>query len=188
MSKDQMIQEIIEITAHNMDWFIAIIGVTVALFALFQWKFTDKQIDKMKSDILNQVNKEYETRIKKLEDTLTNHQQYQNNRAMLIANSLNDKFFKLETCRDSIQESLYSNDIINTIKDIVKNDMVDDITKVAAMSIVDTNIENAKRNKHEFKINSIHNAITNDDELNTYYQASKHLFENLGKGKSSNNK
>lgn len=73
MSKDQMIQETIEIAAHNMDWFIGIIAVTIALFALFQWKFTDKQIDKMKSDMLNQVNEEYETRIKKLEFTLENH-------------------------------------------------------------------------------------------------------------------
>lgn len=48
MSKDEMMQETIEIAAHNMDWFIGIVGVLVAIFALFQWYYSDKQLEKVK--------------------------------------------------------------------------------------------------------------------------------------------
>lgn len=187
MTKDEMIQETIEIAAHNMDWFIGIISVTVALFALFQWRFTDKQIEKMKSEILQQVTNTYEARIKKLENILQQHKQYQTTKAMSIANSLSNKFFELETCDDPIKQGLYSNEIINIIKDIIKNDMVDNSVKIATMEIFDNNIKNAKRYGQEAKISNICRAIMKDDEVKRYYQASQHLFEELEKGKSSEN-
>lgn len=105
MTKDEMIQEMIEITAHNMDWFIGIIGVTVAIFAVFQWRFTDKQIQNMKFQVLRKVNDTYESRIEYLEETIKEHRQYQNDHALQVANSLNDKFFELTIAKDIGQQS-----------------------------------------------------------------------------------
>lgn len=48
MSKEEMIQEIIEISAHNMDWFIGIVGLLLAFFTYFQWKLSQSQLDKLK--------------------------------------------------------------------------------------------------------------------------------------------
>ena len=188
MTKNEMIQETIEIAEHNMDWFIGIIGVTVALFALFQWRFTDKQIEKMKSEILQQVNNTYEARIKKLENALNRYKKYQTSEAMSIANSLNNKFFELETCDDPIKLSLCSNDIINTIKSIVNNNMVDNFVKVAAMAILNNNIKTAKNNGQESKIKNIYQSIMKDDKAKTYYQSGQHLFNEPEKENDSKNK
>lgn len=68
MSKDEMMQETIEIAAHNMDWFIGIVGVLVTIFALFQWYYSDKQLEKVKNDIRHEYDKKLELLNKKLLD------------------------------------------------------------------------------------------------------------------------
>lgn len=65
--------------------------------------------------------------------------------------------------------------------------MVDNSVKIATMEIFDNNIKNAKRYGQEAKISNICRAIMKDDEVKRYYQASQHLFEELEKGKSSEN-
>ena len=59
MSKEEMIQEIIEISAHNMDWFIGIVGLLLAFFTYFQWKLSQSQLDKLKKEVENQIKVKY---------------------------------------------------------------------------------------------------------------------------------
>ncbi len=59
MSKEEMMQEIIEISAHNMDWFIGIVGLLLAFFTYFQWKLSQSQLDKLKKEIEDQIKVKY---------------------------------------------------------------------------------------------------------------------------------
>lgn len=54
-----MMQEIIEISAHNMDWFIGIVGLLLAFFTYFQWKLSQSQLDKLKKEIEDQIKVKY---------------------------------------------------------------------------------------------------------------------------------
>lgn len=176
MTKDEMIQEMIEITAHNMDWFIGIIGVTVAIFAVFQWRFTDKQIQNMKFQVLRKVNDTYESRIEYLEETIKEHRQYQNDHALQVANSLNDKFFELTIAKDIGQQSVKQNDIILTIESIINNDMIDEKMKVFAMKFAEGNINNCSRNGFKKVVDPIYKRIMGSEKLKPYYEASQQLF------------
>lgn len=160
----------------------------MGMFTAMQWRLSDKQIKKLKSDILETIDGKYKSRIDKLEDTLEQHKQYQTNMALLAANSLNDKFFALERCDDPLKQGTYSNDIINTIENIFKNDMVGDLTKALAMSFVHNNIETAQRIGRGSLVNSIYDFIMKDKDLKKYYLASQHFFDELGKNKTPNDK
>lgn len=187
MTKDEMIQEMIEIAAHNMDWFIGIIGVTVALFALFQWRYTDQQVKKMKSEILKQVDNLYKSRIETLENNLKQYKKYQNNTALWEANELNNKFFGLTTSDDYFQQSEYRNEINATINHIFKNNIITDDSKIAVMMIVVNCIRNAKRVNQENKVNSIYQFIVNDSELKRYFTLAKVLLDENSPNETINN-
>lgn len=60
MSKEEALEQVIDIASHNMDWFIGIISVLVAFFAFYQWFLNDKQINRLKEDMRH----EYEAKLK----------------------------------------------------------------------------------------------------------------------------
>lgn len=104
MSKEEMMQEIIEMAAHNMDWFIGIIGLLLAFFAYFQWRLSQSQLDNMKKKIKEEIVKEYSldeiNKIGELENTITqmviNNVQTATNEIVLIDIPLNEvSFFRL---------------------------------------------------------------------------------------------
>lgn len=74
MSKEEMIQEIIEISAHNMDWFIGFVGLLLAFFAYFQWRLSQSQLDRLKEEIEKQIKVKYHldkiNKIEQIDNTL----------------------------------------------------------------------------------------------------------------------
>ncbi len=74
MSKEEMIQEIIEISAHNMDWFIGFVGLLLAFFAYFQWRLSKSQLNKLKEEIEKQIRVKYHldkiNKIEQIDNTL----------------------------------------------------------------------------------------------------------------------
>ena len=74
MSKEEMIQEIIEISAHNMDWFIGFVGLLLAFFAYFQWRLSRSQLNKLKEEIEKQIRVKYHldkiNKIEQIDNTL----------------------------------------------------------------------------------------------------------------------
>ncbi|MRH09627.1 hypothetical protein GIX81_09250 [Lactobacillus reuteri] len=76
MSKEEMIQEIIEISAHNMDWFIGFVGLLLAFFAYFQWRLSQAQLENLKKEIKREIADEYSlykiANIKNINTNLTN--------------------------------------------------------------------------------------------------------------------
>lgn len=69
-----MIQEIIEISAHNMDWFIGFVGLLLAFFAYFQWRLSQSQLDRLKEEIEKQIKVKYHldkiNKIEQIDNTL----------------------------------------------------------------------------------------------------------------------
>ena len=195
MTKTQQIDRLYDEISRQDTWFatvftiiIAIIGIIVTLFTIMQWHLSKDQLAKLQTNILNKVDNRYKTRVETLEDALKKHKEYQINRAILASNSLNDKFGSLQQCTDFIQIGSCTNDITNTIENILNNDMVDDAYKFSAMAIVANNIQTAKRIGQEAKIKPIYDFITTNKQCKKYYQASRELFEELQKNNSSDDK
>ena len=178
---DKMYQEINRQNTFYF-WIIGIVlAITVAItgfFGFLQWKLSDKQIENMKSQVLQQVDDTYKARVEHLENILKRHKEYQNDQALHLANSLNDKFSKLLVDKDIVQLSADRNDIIFTIESIVNNDMISDMAKTVAMKFVEVNIDNFKRGKREAIVDPIYKHIINNKKLKIYYEASHHLFDN----------
>ena len=173
-------------------WIIGIV-VTIALgitvfFGVLEWRLSTKQIQNLKSEIIHEVDNTYKAKIQKLEKTLDEYKEYQTRKALVVANSLANKFFELETSDNPVKQSMASNDIVQTVNDIIKNDMVDDFVKVVTMQIFDTNAKDAQKSQQKDQINEIYKTVMNDKDAKKYYQASKHLFKELGKDESLNNK
>lgn len=70
MTKEQALEQVIDIANHNMDWFIGIISVLVGFFAIFQWYFNDKQLEKVKEDMRREYKGELTALSKKLQETM----------------------------------------------------------------------------------------------------------------------
>lgn len=181
-----------EINRQNTFYFW-IIGIVVAIavgitvfFGVLEWRLSTKQIEALKSEILQKVNDTYKSRIEHLEDVLKQHKQYQTDMALLTANSLTNKFFALENSTDITQQITYKDEITNTIRRVCKNDMVDGNSKVAAMMIVANNIQNAKEINQYAKVKSVHEFIMNDGELKKYYEIGEMAISKLGEQKPSN--
>lgn len=178
---DKMYQEINRQNTFYF-WIIGIVlAITVAItgfFGFLQWKLSDKQIENMKSQVLQQVDDTYKARVEHLENILKRYKEYQNDQALHLANSLNDKFSKLLVDKDIVQLSADRNDIIFTIESIVNNDMISDMAKTVAMKFVEVNIDNFKRGKREAIVDPIYKHIINNKKLKIYYEASHHLFDN----------
>ena len=58
MSKEQVIEKLIDQINSNMQIFLGILALLVAVFGLFQWRFSNSQIAKLKAEIKNETRKE----------------------------------------------------------------------------------------------------------------------------------
>lgn len=171
-----------EINRQNTFYFW-IIGIVVAIaigitvfFGVLEWRLSSKQIENIKSEVLQQVSDTYKSRIERLEETIKEHKRYKNDRALQLASSLNDKFFELTTAKDIGQQSIKQNDIVLTIESIVNNDMVDEKMKVFAMEFVKINIYNCKQNGFKEAVDPIYKRIMDSEKLKLYYEANQQLF------------
>lgn len=59
MTKTEALEQTIQIIHQDMDWFIGIVSILIALFAFFQWKLSEKQIRKIKEETLREAKKEF---------------------------------------------------------------------------------------------------------------------------------
>lgn len=176
MTKEQAIELLIDQVHNNMNTFLTIIGMFLAAFVYFQWRLSNKQIENLKSKALQQVDNMYKSRIEKLEEKLKRHEQYQNDHALQLANSLNNKFSQLSMDKDIVHRSNTQNDIILTIESIINNDMIDEKMKVVAMKFVEVNIDNCKHNGFKGAVEPIYKCIMDNKKLKPYYEASQQLF------------
>lgn len=174
-----------EINRQNTFYFW-IIGIVVAIalgitvfFGVLEWRLSTKQVQNLKSEIIHEVDNTYKDKIQRLEKTLDEYKEYQTRKALVVANSLSNKFFELETSDDPVKRSMISNSIIQTVNDIIKNDMIADFVKVVTMQIFDTNVKGAQQRQHKDEINEVYKTVMNDKDAKKYYQASKHLFEEM---------
>lgn len=103
MTKEQAIEKLIEQVNHNMDTFIGILGIVLAAFLYFQWRLSEKQIQKMKDstkqeleekyhfqEIINKIN-EIEKKIGRTEKKLIELNQSINNNKQKIDNVIQDE-------------------------------------------------------------------------------------------------
>lgn len=62
LAKKDSIEQLIQIVHEQNAWYIGVIGITIALFGLlfgvFQWKYSNKQLEKVKEDTKTDIAKE----------------------------------------------------------------------------------------------------------------------------------
>ena len=103
MTKEQVIEKLIDQVNHNMDTFIGILGIVLAAFLYFQWRLSEKQIQKMKDstkqeleekyhfqEIINKIN-EIEKKIGRTEKKLIELNQNINNNRQKIDSVIQDE-------------------------------------------------------------------------------------------------
>ncbi|WP_295728594.1 hypothetical protein [uncultured Limosilactobacillus sp.] len=71
MTKEQALEILIEQINHNMETFIAIVSILLAVFVVFQWRLSNKQIEKMKKDTLDKI--EGKHHLSKLEEVVSDN-------------------------------------------------------------------------------------------------------------------
>lgn len=58
MSNEQVIEKLIDQINSNMQIFLGILALLLAIFGLFQWRFSNSQIAKLRAEIKNETRKE----------------------------------------------------------------------------------------------------------------------------------
>ena len=59
MTKEEVIEKLIEQVNHNMDTFIGILGILLAVFLYFQWRLSQSQLSRLKEEIEKQIKIKY---------------------------------------------------------------------------------------------------------------------------------
>lgn len=59
MTKEEVIEKLIEQVNHNMDTFIGILGILLAAFLYFQWRLSQSQLNKLREEIEKQIRVKY---------------------------------------------------------------------------------------------------------------------------------
>lgn len=74
MTKEEVIEKLIEQVNHNMDTFIGILGILLAVFLYFQWRLSQSQLNKLKEEIEKQIKVKYHldkiNKIEQIDNTL----------------------------------------------------------------------------------------------------------------------
>lgn len=74
MTKEEVIEKLIEQVNHNMDTFIGILGILLAVFLYFQWRLSQSQLNKLKEKIEKQIRVKYHldkiNKIEQIDNTL----------------------------------------------------------------------------------------------------------------------
>ena len=74
MTKEEVIEKLIEQVNHNMDTFIGILGILLAAFLYFQWRLSQSQLNKLKEEIEKQIRVKYHldkiNKIEQIDNTL----------------------------------------------------------------------------------------------------------------------
>lgn len=111
MSKEQEIEQLISLVENNMNCFIGIIAIMLAVFVIFQWRYSKSQTDKLKSDIEQQIVKKYHVNqlnwLLKREKTLENR-----------IYSLNEKMGELKSLEEEHKKLLDNMESLETIRTI----------------------------------------------------------------------
>lgn len=59
MTKEEIIEKLIEQINNNMQIFLGILGLLVAVFAYFQWRLSQSQLNRLKEEIEKQIKVKY---------------------------------------------------------------------------------------------------------------------------------
>lgn len=59
MTKEEVIEKLIEQVNHNMDTFIGILGILLAVFLYFQWRLSQSQLNRLREEIEKQIKVKY---------------------------------------------------------------------------------------------------------------------------------
>lgn len=74
MTKEEVIEKLIEQVNHNMDTFIGILGILLAAFLYFQWRLSQSQLNKLREEIEKQIRVKYHldkiNKIEQIDNTL----------------------------------------------------------------------------------------------------------------------
>lgn len=114
MSQEQAVEKLVDQVNSDMGVFLAIISIMVAVFLYFQWRLSDSQVKRMKSEIKSEIAKEYNLDelnrkvgeiVKENADQLYRH--VEDAFANLDAKLLNGE--KYPVAADSIATSIYNN-------------------------------------------------------------------------------
>ncbi len=99
MSKEQVIEKLIDQINSNMQIFLGILALLVAVFGLFQWRFSNSQIAKLKAEIKNETRKEIakEYKLDDLEKLKRKVGEIVKEEAKQLYNNVEDAFADLDT-------------------------------------------------------------------------------------------
>ncbi|MCC4365834.1 hypothetical protein LMB21_00490 [Limosilactobacillus reuteri] len=74
MTKEEIIEKLIEQINNNMQIFLGILGLLVAVFAYFQWRLSQSQLNRLKEEIEKQIKIKYHldkiNKIEQIDNTL----------------------------------------------------------------------------------------------------------------------
>ena len=129
MSKEEALEQMIDIANHNMDWFIAIISVLIGFFAFYQWFLNDRQINRLKES----MQREYEEKLKESKKEILQNLQFKKQEGQVFIKSprtfnshiteIKNKDMKLVELE--IGFSWYPKDGVGTIRNFVETSIND---------------------------------------------------------------
>ncbi|PWT35187.1 hypothetical protein DKZ22_12515 [Limosilactobacillus reuteri] len=180
MTKTEALEQTIQIIHQDMDWFIGIVSILIALFAFFQWKLSEKQIRKIKEETLREAKKnfidELDKRVSSLEEKMKAHQEFHNKKEERIMNSFNNLVTGLVDKKgiDLIEQC---NELIGSIEEFLSSDTLPDIEKVAGMMILKNSITNTS--KVAPIPNTISKYLKNNKNVQKYMSYSDIIFKEM---------
>lgn len=109
MSNEQVIEKLIDQINSNMQIFLGILALLLAIFGLFQWRFSNSQIAKLRAEIKNETRKEIakEYRLDDLDKLKRKVEEIVKEEAEQLYNRIEDAFASLDMAL--INSGKYSN-------------------------------------------------------------------------------
>ena len=143
MSKDQIIETLLDQINNNMNIFLAILAIALTAFFVLQWRLSDKQIEKLKVKIKQELISEYRLdrfgdlaqKVSAIEKDLQEFKKAMQLHDEDVVSELNDTVINIYD-HDPAKAAICTNKAIRLMTELFSSNFVDDSVKaVAALNI-----------------------------------------------------
>lgn len=163
-------------------WYISalmvVLSIVLGFFGVMQWRLSDKQISKMKSDLMGDIKDKYideiNDSIKSVNEKLDVHLELNRKNDIWFINSLSTEI-SLLSIKEGPDLAQQINKIVFNMKNLLDDNTLEKPIKAAAMYALRGNLENISKNSVGFK--GIQEFIKHNEKAKYYMDYADSMFE-----------
>ena len=191
LTQDDLYNDLYQEINRQNTFYFWIVGIVVsvsiaiaAFIGILQWRLSDKQISKMKSELIEDIRDKYideiNDSIKSVNEKLDAHLELNWKNDIWFINSLSTEI-SLLSIKEGPDLAQQINKIVFNMKNLLDDNTLEKPIKAAAMYALQGNLENISKDSVGFK--GIQNFIKHNEKAKYYMDYANSMFGSEGKTK-----